>query len=106
MILLHERKTLKRFLNPWNSEGNEFILDSEFGIFFLHGLFQSGDDGFAPVVLAEALWDHVTLDQDELSFQSGDVIEVIDRRDRYWWWGRLGQLSGWCPSSFVSATAQ
>lgn len=55
--------------------------------------------------MADALWDHVTLDRDELSFQAGDVIDVIDLRDRDWWWGqarrRGGVSGGWFPASFV-----
>lgn len=53
------------------------------------------------IVFAEALWDHVSLDADELVFKSGDLITVIDSSDKDWWWGRIGQKSGWFPASFV-----
>lgn len=52
-------------------------------------------------VYAEALWDHETLDSEELPFQSGDVIEVTDTSDQDWWWGTKDGLSGWFPSAFV-----
>ncbi|XP_064639717.1 uncharacterized protein LOC135495173 [Lineus longissimus] len=50
---------------------------------------------------AEALWDHVTLDVDELGFRAGDVIEVTDMIDKDWWWGRIEDSEGWFPSTFV-----
>lgn len=39
------------------------------------------------VVLAEAVFDHVAIEADELPFRAGDVIEVEDTTDREWWWG-------------------
>ncbi|XP_063114845.1 rho guanine nucleotide exchange factor 4 isoform X3 [Cavia porcellus] len=53
------------------------------------------------VVCAEALWDHVTMDDQELGFQAGDVIEVMDATNREWWWGRVADHEGWFPASFV-----
>ncbi|XP_033638213.1 uncharacterized protein LOC117298938 [Asterias rubens] len=50
---------------------------------------------------AEALWDHVTMDESELAFNSGDVIEVTDMRDKNWWWGCRGEVEGWVPAQFV-----
>lgn len=57
-----------------------------------------GDGG---VVCAEALWDHVTMDDQELGFKAGDVIEVMDAANREWWWGRVADGEGWFPASFV-----
>ncbi|EDL99303.1 similar to Rho guanine nucleotide exchange factor 4 isoform a, isoform CRA_b [Rattus norvegicus] len=56
-------------------------------------------DGSA--VCAEALWDHVTMDDQELGFKAGDVIEVMDATNREWWWGRVVDGEGWFPASFV-----
>ncbi|XP_057406739.1 rho guanine nucleotide exchange factor 4 isoform X2 [Balaenoptera acutorostrata] len=53
------------------------------------------------VVCAEALWDHVTMDDQELGFNAGDVIEVMDATNREWWWGRVADGEGWFPASFV-----
>ncbi|XP_023574532.1 rho guanine nucleotide exchange factor 4 isoform X2 [Octodon degus] len=53
------------------------------------------------VVCAEALWDHVTMDDQELGFKAGDVIEVMDATNREWWWGRVADVEGWFPASFV-----
>ncbi|XP_034718390.1 uncharacterized protein arhgef4 isoform X2 [Etheostoma cragini] len=53
------------------------------------------------VVYAEALWDHVTMDDQELGFKAGDVIEVVDASNKEWWWGRIMDSEGWFPASFV-----
>ncbi|KAJ8270328.1 hypothetical protein GJAV_G00113070 [Gymnothorax javanicus] len=52
-------------------------------------------------VCAEALWDHVTMDDQELGFKAGDVIEVVDASNKEWWWGRILDSEGWFPASFV-----
>ncbi|XP_066514294.1 uncharacterized protein [Hoplias malabaricus] len=52
-------------------------------------------------VCAEALWDHVTMDDQELGFKAGDVIEVVDATNKEWWWGRVMESEGWFPASFV-----
>ncbi|XP_058846096.1 uncharacterized protein LOC117423322 isoform X6 [Acipenser ruthenus] len=56
-------------------------------------------DGSA--VYAEALWDHVTMDDQELGFKAGDVIEVVDATNKEWWWGKILDSEGWFPASFV-----
>ncbi|XP_053772770.1 rho guanine nucleotide exchange factor 4 isoform X2 [Desmodus rotundus] len=53
------------------------------------------------VVCAEALWDHVTMDDQELGFKAGDVVEVMDATNREWWWGRVADGEGWFPAGFV-----
>ncbi|XP_018410327.1 PREDICTED: rho guanine nucleotide exchange factor 4 isoform X1 [Nanorana parkeri] len=53
------------------------------------------------VVYAEALWDHVTMDDQELGFKAGSVIEVMDATNKEWWWGRIQDSEGWFPASFV-----
>ncbi|XP_057680517.1 rho guanine nucleotide exchange factor 4 isoform X1 [Corythoichthys intestinalis] len=53
------------------------------------------------VVYAEALWDHVTMDDQELGFKAGDVIEVVDATNKEWWWGRIIDNEGWFPACFV-----
>nr|XP_015909481.1 spermatogenesis-associated protein 13 isoform X2 [Parasteatoda tepidariorum] len=50
---------------------------------------------------AEALWDHETIDTEELPFQAGDVLEVTDTSDQDWWWGIKDGQGGWFPSAFV-----
>ncbi|KAM3933902.1 spermatogenesis-associated protein 13 isoform 2-T2 [Leptodactylus fuscus] len=52
-------------------------------------------------VYAEALWDHVTMDDQELAFKAGDVIRVLEASNKDWWWGRIGDAEAWFPASFV-----
>ncbi|XP_073344287.1 spermatogenesis-associated protein 13 isoform X1 [Pagrus major] len=52
-------------------------------------------------VYAEALWDHVTMEEQELAFKAGDVIRVLDASHNDWWWGRVADREAWFPSSFV-----
>ncbi len=41
------------------------------------------------------------MDQEELGFRAGDVIEVTDLADKDWWWGKLDDREGWFPATFV-----
>lgn len=50
---------------------------------------------------AEALWDHVTMEEQELAFKAGDVICVLDAAHTDWWWGKGSDRVAWFPSSFV-----
>ncbi|XP_034416086.1 spermatogenesis-associated protein 13 isoform X2 [Cyclopterus lumpus] len=52
-------------------------------------------------VYAEALWDHVTMEEQELAFKAGDVIRVLDASHKDWWWARGADKEAWFPSSFV-----
>ncbi|XP_043229312.1 serine/arginine repetitive matrix protein 2-like isoform X1 [Amphibalanus amphitrite] len=60
--------------------------------------FEPADDS---VVYAEAHWDYITLDPEELAFKAGDVIEVHDCSDRHWWFGAHQQNQGWFLAAFV-----
>ncbi|PIK60640.1 hypothetical protein BSL78_02415 [Apostichopus japonicus] len=52
-------------------------------------------------VFAEAIWDNVSMDESELVFQVGDVIEITDTTDNNWWWGHIGSREGWLPVACV-----
>ncbi|XP_045128311.1 uncharacterized protein LOC123514494 isoform X2 [Portunus trituberculatus] len=68
---------------------------------FRSDLKRSLDEDDNLIVYAEALWDHVTLDAEELVFKAGDLITVIDSGDKDWWWGRISTRAGWFPAAFV-----
>lgn len=53
------------------------------------------------IVYAEAHWDYITMDPDELPFKAGDVIEVHDCSDRHWWYGSHQGSQGWFMAAFV-----
>ncbi|XP_045597764.1 rho guanine nucleotide exchange factor 9 isoform X4 [Procambarus clarkii] len=80
------------------SEDEIGISDSED---FRTDLKRSLDEDDDMIVYAEALWDHVTLDSEELVFKAGDLITVIDSSDKDWWWGRISHRVGWFPAAFV-----
>ncbi|XP_036376566.1 spermatogenesis-associated protein 13 [Megalops cyprinoides] len=52
-------------------------------------------------VYAEALWDHVTMEEQELAFKAGEVIRVLDASNKDWWWGVATDREAWFPSCFV-----
>lgn len=53
------------------------------------------------IILAEAVFDHVAIEAEELAFRAGDVIEVIETANRDWWWGSNNNKFGWFPAQFV-----
>ncbi|KAL1248643.1 hypothetical protein QQF64_021961, partial [Cirrhinus molitorella] len=77
------------------TEGTPY-LQPEVNLFTLNQYIQSGH-----AVYAEALWDHVTMEEQELAFKAGDVIRVLDVQEQDWWWGAVGDREAWFPSSFV-----
>lgn len=77
------------------TEGTPY-LQPEVDLFTLNQYIHSGH-----AVYAEALWDHVTMEEQELAFKAGEVIRVLDVREQDWWWGMVGDREAWFPSSFV-----
>lgn len=53
------------------------------------------------VILAEAVWDHVAIEPEELAFRAGELIDVLDTMDKDWWWGSCRGEHGWFPAAFV-----
>ncbi|KAA0713465.1 GRB2-related adapter protein [Triplophysa tibetana] len=49
-----------------------------------------------------AMFDFTAEDPDELNFQSGDLIEVLDQSDRFWWKGRLRGRTGLFPVNYTN----
>ena len=50
---------------------------------------------------AEAIYAWQGKKENHLSFAKGDVIEVQEQQDM-WWFGRCHGSSGWFPKSFVN----
>ncbi|KAM8882092.1 uncharacterized protein arhgef4 isoform 2-T2 [Synchiropus picturatus] len=86
-FMYEEYRSSVRFGNPGGGGGEQLAINE---------LISDGS-----VVYAEALWDHVTMDDQELGFKAGDVIEVVDATNKEWWWGRIMDSEGWFPASFV-----
>ncbi|KAG8262866.1 Rho guanine nucleotide exchange factor 4 [Homalodisca vitripennis] len=85
------------------SDDDELLSDSESSIASLTDRKKSFEQAMDEevVILAEAVWDHVAMEPEELAFRAGEVIEVLDTLDRDWWWGARGDQAGWFPSAFV-----
>ncbi|KAM4022081.1 GRB2-related adapter protein 2 isoform 1-T3 [Anomaloglossus baeobatrachus] len=51
----------------------------------------------------KALYDFKALESDELSFQTNDIIEVMESSNDSWWMGRLGNRTGLFPTNYVTS---
>lgn len=51
---------------------------------------------------ARALYDFEALEEDELGFRSGEVVEVLDSSNPSWWTGRLHNKLGLFPANYVA----
>ncbi|MCI4385488.1 hypothetical protein PGIGA_G00051100 [Pangasianodon gigas] len=55
-----------------------------------------------PAVQVKALYDFTAEEEDELGFNAGDIIEVLDRSDASWWRGRLRGNVGLFPANYTA----
>ncbi|KAG6819993.1 hypothetical protein H0H93_006696 [Arthromyces matolae] len=60
----------------------------------------SEDEEF-PTVFCRALYDYEAQSDSSLSFNRGDIIEVLSQEPSGWWDGLLGNDRGWFPSNYV-----
>lgn len=51
---------------------------------------------------ARALYDFEALEDDELGFRCGEVVEVLDSSNPSWWTGRLHNKLGLFPANYVA----
>ncbi|NIG59581.1 GRB2-related adapter protein 2-like [Pontoporia blainvillei] len=51
---------------------------------------------------ARALYDFEALEDDELGFHCGEVVEVLDSSNPSWWTGRLHDKLGLFPANYVA----
>ncbi|XP_067314687.1 GRB2-related adapter protein 2b [Pseudorasbora parva] len=56
----------------------------------------------ASALLVRAVYDFSAEDADELNFQAGDIIEVLDQSDRFWWKGVLRGRTGLFPVNYTN----
>ncbi|KAI6173572.1 Rho guanine nucleotide exchange factor 3 [Aphelenchoides besseyi] len=60
----------------------------------------SGDER-TTLPVAEAVYDHLAMMADELSFRCGDTIKILDSSPGPLWFGATRDRTGWFPSSYV-----
>ncbi|KAF9048551.1 SH3 domain-containing protein [Panaeolus papilionaceus] len=53
-----------------------------------------------------ALWAYNGQDAEELSFASGDIIELVEETNADWWTGRIHNQTGLFPSTYVEKLPQ
>ncbi|XP_051159795.1 intersectin-1 isoform X3 [Leptopilina boulardi] len=66
-----------------------------------HGYLDSPTDPNVERVMA--LYPYQAQNEDELSFEKGDVITVLAKEEEAWWRGELNGVSGVFPSNYVSS---
>ncbi|KAB7507398.1 Intersectin-1 [Armadillidium nasatum] len=54
----------------------------------------------------EALYPYTAVNDDELSFEPGDIIFVLDKEDSAWWKGSLRGVIGVFPSNYVQTKSE
>lgn len=57
---------------------------------------------FTNIERVMALYPYQAQNEDELSFEKGDVITVLAKDEAAWWKGELNGMSGVFPSNYVS----
>ncbi|KAJ6222076.1 hypothetical protein RDWZM_000621 [Blomia tropicalis] len=67
--------------------------------------FNNSPENNGEVIYAEAIWNYTCGDNEELTFQAGDLIDVTDMSNKEWWWGAIKTKDetryGWFPASYV-----
>ncbi|GMF58160.1 hypothetical protein B5S33_g4531 [[Candida] boidinii] len=54
---------------------------------------------------AEALYDYIPQQKDDLQFKSGDKIKIIEKKSEYWWLGEINSKTGMMPANYVKLLA-
>lgn len=49
----------------------------------------------------QAMYDFKPQETGELELHRGDIIQVLNRSDKNWWKGRIGQRKGIFPATYV-----
>jgi len=72
------------------------LLKIYFAILFIFSIISKGK-----IKVVRALYSYTAQSHDELTFQEGDVLYVIDQiADKNWWKAKCGQSVGLIPSNY------
>ncbi|KAK2888745.1 hypothetical protein Q8A67_014120 [Cirrhinus molitorella] len=63
---------------------------------------KSAEPPQASALQVRAMYDFSAEDADELNFHAGDIIEVLDQSDRFWWKGVLRGRTGLFPVNYTN----
>jgi len=59
------------------------------------------------VQVVRALYNYTAQQNDELSFQEGDILYIIDKSDQSGWWkAKVGNQEGMIPSNYVEESTE
>lgn len=64
----------------------------------------TNNGGRMAISTAVAQWDYKANEINEISFNQGDLIEVLDNANKDWWEGRINGNVGYFPSNYVKIT--
>ncbi|DAA73120.1 TPA_exp: Uncharacterized protein A8136_5045 [Trichophyton benhamiae CBS 112371] len=68
----------------------------------------ANDDGYVspteapPALYVRALYKYTSDDHTSLSFEQGDIIQVLNQLETGWWDGVIGDVRGWFPSNYCA----
>ncbi|CAL4061181.1 unnamed protein product, partial [Meganyctiphanes norvegica] len=60
-----------------------------------------GNGASRGVEVVEALYPYTAMNDDEINFEAGAIITVLDKEDEAWWKGTLKGVTGMFPSNYV-----
>ncbi|XP_077866527.1 SH3 and PX domain-containing protein 2B-like, partial [Saccoglossus kowalevskii] len=62
-----------------------------------------GEEISEPIQLENysAIADYKKVQSNEVSLESGDIVEVIEKNDSGWWFVSLDEEQGWVPATFL-----
>lgn len=69
--------------------------------FFFCYSFQDMSENSGQQLLVKARFNFLQTNEDELTFNKGDIIGVTRQEDGGWWEGTLNGKTGWFPSNYV-----
>ena len=61
---------------------------------------------FKGLFTVKALFDFTPMEEGELEFKCGQMIDVLEKEDANWWRGRLQDKEGIFPSNYVEINVQ
>lgn len=61
---------------------------------------------FSSVCQVIAMYDYKAANGDEMTFQKGQLINVLNKDDSDWWKGEINGVTGLFPTNYVKMTTE